>query len=298
MSGSSESKIIYTQPMGPDADLEFFNLPKNITSQIKNDSHYSKDVKIVIYESFCSSPRINTIQYISNTKKYIEKICQETHMLCQQFTFSFPYPIIKSLIENFIHTDFCEPIISIFNEGKTIRLSDQGSGIPNKDIARQVGFSTANSQQKDFIPGVGSGFPSIIYYSDMMGGNLNIEDNIKKGSVITLDISNNTNSAKDSIVQKTQTKKKTSNNYLSQEKVLLKSLSERQQEVLVAVTDCGLIGPSQLAEIFEISVATAYRDLQCLEHLGYVRSEAGKRTITKDGLFYLETYIFGNNPYN
>jgi len=313
MSGIAEKQMKYkrTRASGSDFEIldftgtdtrkEISSISQNTKVQARED--FSKDSKIAVYESPYSAPRIIHITYYSDLKKYIEELSQKTHQLCQQFTFVFPYPIIKSLIENLIHADFTEPVISILNEGKMLRIADQGQGIINKSHALQVGFSTARTYHKTHIAGVGSGLPTVAYYADMSNGSLIIEDNINKGTVITLNLAPRQN--KSSTPTNEQHPPSEQNNlYYDIQKLnqttyplSTKSLSERQQEVLVAVTDCGFIGPSQLAELFEISTATAYRDLQYLERQGYVHSDAGKRTITQEGLHYLETHIFGTSSY-
>jgi len=308
MSGLAEKQMKYKKKRVLGSDFEILNFSgieegkefPHASKKTKDEllNNFSKDSKIAIYESFYSEPRVVTIKYHEDHKEYIEILSQKTHTLCQQFSFVFPYPIIKSLVENFIHANFFEPIISILDEGKTLKLSDQGQGITNKSAILKVGFTTANSYHKNFIAGVGSGFPTIEHYANMSGGTLTIEDNLIQGTVVTLSLipyKNNLNLNKEPYQNICKNEPFSIHTIEDFNFPLPKSLSERQQEVLVAVTDCGFIGPSQLAKLFEISVATAYRDLQYLECQGYVHSDAGKRTITKEGLHYLETYIFGTN---
>jgi len=71
------------------------------------------------------------------------------------------------------------------------------------------------------------------------------------------------------------------------------TLSERQREVLVVVSDYRMVGPSRISDLLGISLATAHRDLELLERRGLVASAAGKRTITTDGERYLDIYVFG-----
>ena len=70
------------------------------------------------------------------------------------------------------------------------------------------------------------------------------------------------------------------------------NVSERQQRVLITVLECGEVGPSTVAELLEISVSTAYRDLLFLEENGLVISdESGKRLISPLGRDYVEALI-------
>ena len=283
----------------------------------KENQMFSKDVRIAIYTSAHDIPEIFTIDYTPNHKDYIEKISHTTYELSQKFDTTIPYSVIKSLVENFIHADFAEPIISLLENGSVLKVSDQGSGITNPALALQHGFSTAQACHKAHIAGVGSGLPTAANYATSQGGSLYLEDNIAGGSVVTLDLTGRNGQAPlqnhngtielnavDVLAQAdSETEQAALDSYSIPPSPALRpaaktrNLSERQQEVLVAVTDCGNIGPSQIAKLLEISVATAYRDLHCLEQQGYVCSKAGKRTVTKDGLLYLEKNVFGTNIY-
>jgi transcriptional regulator with XRE-family HTH domain len=48
------------------------------------------------------------------------------------------------------------------------------------------------------------------------------------------------------------------------------NISERQQQVLITVLECGEVGPADVAGRLDISVSTAYRDLSILEEHGLV----------------------------
>lgn len=64
----------------------------------------------------------------------------------------------------------------------------------------------------------------------------------------------------------------------------LKSLTERQREVILAVRDGGALSPSELAERLGCSVSTAYRDLAVLGEYGLVsRDESGESRATALG---------------
>ena len=261
----------------------------------------SKDVRIVLYESPNCSPYITIVSHHTPISSYIEEISQATHKISQMCDISFPYPIIKSLVENFTHADFCDPIISIFNKGASLRLSDQGKGISNKEACLQPGFTTAQVKHKNHISGVGSGLVNIKHFADMSGGTLLIQDNINRGTVITLCLQ----SSKDDNNSHSGNTFSDSRKYFSEEDFIPapappkhSSLSIRQQEVLVTIADCENAGPSKIARLLGISVSTAHRDLQFLESHDYLLSKEGKRTITSEGIAYLEQYIFNSNLYH
>ena len=70
--------------------------------------------------------------------------------------------------------------------GNTIRFSDQGPGIKQKDLALEYGTSSATEEMKHYIRGVGSGLPYAQQYMVDKGGSLDIEDNLGGGTVVTI----------------------------------------------------------------------------------------------------------------
>ena len=56
-----------------------------------------------------------------------------------------PYSVIQELIENLLHAYFRDVVITILDNGQTIRISDHGPGVDDKDRAFQPGFTTATS---------------------------------------------------------------------------------------------------------------------------------------------------------
>lgn len=78
--------------------------------------------------------------------------------------------------------------MSILDAGSTIRFTDQGPGIKNKDKAQLPGFSSAIEPMKDYIRGVGSGLPIVRDYLEFSHGTITIEDNMGQGSVVTISL--------------------------------------------------------------------------------------------------------------
>ena len=99
-----------------------------------------------------------------------------------------PYSRILEVVENFIHAQFREIVVSILDDGNTIRFTDQGPGIANKEKAQMPGFTTATEPMKDYIHGVGSGLPIVKDYFDEHGGTIVIEDNLVSGAVVTISL--------------------------------------------------------------------------------------------------------------
>ena len=96
--------------------------------------------------------------------------------------------VIREIVENFIHAYFQSPTITILDGGNTIRFSDQGPGIQEKDLALEYGTSSATEEMRQYIRGVGSGLPYAQQYMEDKGGSLTIEDNIAGGTVVTISV--------------------------------------------------------------------------------------------------------------
>jgi hypothetical protein len=277
-----------------------------------------REARIVVYEAPAAVPRILRFPHQKNIRKHIEALTSTTHNLCRQQGAAVPYPIIRALVENFIHADFIEPVISILPNSKTLIFADQGRGIRHKSWALNPGFSSANSAMKAIIAGVGSGLPAVMYFAHEAGGSLSVKDNLDGGCVVTLCL-------------EPQEQQKTSHTTVPQAQAApsfsvdtapsypaipavsaagldalphpsvhketntaaVITLSERQREVLVVVADYSVVGPSQVSDLLGISLATAYRDLALLERRHLVSAKDGKSSITPEGTCYLDRYVFG-----
>ena len=141
--------------------------------------------RIAVYDDLLAAPRIVDIEP-SDIASYIEHITAKTYELAQAQGSSIPYTVIREVCENFIHAKFMEPCVSILDHGNTIRFTDQGPGIDDKERAQQPGFTSATSEMRKYIRGVGSGLPQVREYLKFSNGRLIIEDNIKAGTVVTI----------------------------------------------------------------------------------------------------------------
>lgn len=240
----------------------------------------SQIARIAVYDDMLSAPRIVDIEP-TDTASYIENIASTTYELAQKKGSSIPYSVIREVTENFIHARFQEPCVSILDNGNTIRFADQGPGIENKDRAQLPGFTSATSEMKEYIRGVGSGFPLVKEYLKFSNGRLVIEDNIKEGTVITITVEGST--AASPVVyqtQATQQAKDTNNNAAAA--IVLK---ERDFDILYLASQTGTIGPTEVHQSLNIPVSTAYRLLGTLEDAGYLKSSInkGKKSLTNRG---------------
>ncbi|MBQ9001181.1 MAG: histidine kinase [Eggerthellaceae bacterium] len=143
--------------------------------------------RIALYDDLKSAPRITKIEP-AGTTEYIENLTVTIYEQAKLAGGKIPYSVIREVSENFIHAQFREIVVSILDDGNTIRFADQGPGIQEKEKAQKPGFSSAIEPMKDYIRGVGSGFPIVKEYLDDREGSILIEDNLTSGAVVTISL--------------------------------------------------------------------------------------------------------------
>lgn len=257
--------------------------------------------RVAVYEAPGAAPRVEDIEP-GLVGQYIETLTTRVYELAKQAGGSIPYTAIREVSENFIHADFAEPVVSIMDGGMVIRFADQGPGIPDKQRAVMPGFTTANGDMKLHIRGVGSGLPIVKDFLTFSGGSLEIEDNLGTGSVVTLSAKAASvdveSSSLSSMVARGESPTSLADHHVSsvaqqQLQVMRPSLrlSTRQKQVLALVMESGAAGPSLVAKELGVGISTAYRDLASLEDVGLITSDGGKRTLTDQGLTYIDDLI-------
>lgn len=143
--------------------------------------------RVALYDDLQSSPRITKIEP-AGTHEFIQNLTVAVYEQSKLAGGKIPYTRILEVVENFIHAQFREIVVSILDDGNTIRFADQGPGIVNKEKAQMPGFTTAIEPMKDYIHGVGSGLPIVKDYFDEHGGSIVIEDNLESGAVVTISL--------------------------------------------------------------------------------------------------------------
>lgn len=143
--------------------------------------------RISIYDDLFSTPRILVIQP-SDPRTYLEEVTNTVYRCMKEQGGSLPLMIIRELVENFIHAHFTEPIVSILDDGNTIRFADLGPGITDKERAFEFGVTSADRSMKRYIRGTGAGLPMVQQYLEHAGGAVSIEDNLGCGTVVTVSV--------------------------------------------------------------------------------------------------------------
>ncbi len=274
-----------------------FKINNDIIS--KSTNHYNPRllVRIAIYDNLRSIPRIIDLGF-NDINNLINETSQKTYNLSHEIGGRIPYTIIREIIENLIHADFREVVITILSNGNHIIVSDQGPGIEDKEKAFLPGYTSATRKMKEYIRGVGSGFPIVKETITFSGGSINVEDNVKKGTVISLKLSQSakttdsqTGGVQLSEVEASQSKPEENTPSEAPGKFDDIVLSDRQQKILFIILELEEAGPSKIANELGFSLSTSYRELIHLEkNKLLISSGSGKRKLSKRGIKYLEYY--------
>ncbi len=224
----------------------------------------STTARIALYDDLKSAPRITRVDP-ATTNEYIEKLTTTIYEQSKLAGGKLPYTLIREVTENFIHAQFREIVVSILDDGNTIRFADQGPGIQEKEKAQQPGFSSAIEPMKDFIRGVGSGFPLVKDYLDDRDGSIVIEDNLTTGAVVTI-----------SLVKKPAQKPV---QQVSTMPVPLPHipLSDREKDFIKLLQREGELGVTEFKNLSDTPVSTVYNTLSKLEEAGLVEKSTGKK---------------------
>ena len=134
-----------------------------------------------------STPRVIVVEQ-SDVRTYLEDVTNTVHRTMKEQGGHLSLMIIRELVENFIHAQFSEPVISILDNGDTIRFADQGPGIDDKERAFEFGVTSADKSKKRYIRGTGAGLPMVQQYVEAAGGAISVEDNLGSGTVVTVSV--------------------------------------------------------------------------------------------------------------
>lgn len=143
--------------------------------------------RIAVYDDMLSTPRVIVVKP-NDPRSYLEEITNTVYRCMKEQGGSLSLMVVREVVENFIHAHFTEPIVSILDNGNTIRFADQGPGIEEKERAFEFGVTSANRSMKRYIRGTGAGLPMVQQYLENAGGVISIEDNLGTGTVVTVSV--------------------------------------------------------------------------------------------------------------
>ncbi len=230
------------------------------------------EIRLAIYDSALTAPRVVALSG-DDFERLIGDLAAQTYHYSRERGGRVPFVVIREVVENLIHAYFRNAVISILDDGDTIRIADQGPGIRDKARALLPGFTTATAAMRRYIRGVGSGLPVVKEQLAFLGGTIGIEDNLGGGTVVTLALPKTSPPAAAPAAAAPARRP---------------ILTSRQKKVLLLIGELGAAGPSVIARDLGISHSTAYRELRHLESEKIVHGKGGgRRTLTEDGILYL-----------
>jgi len=229
--------------------------------------------RIAIYDTLTSPPRVIAVEE-KDLPALIASLAEKTYHHCREQGGQVPYSVIQELMENLLHAYFRDVVITILDNGQTIRISDHGPGVDDKDRAFQPGFTTATAYQRQIIRGVGSGLPLARESLQFLRGILTVEDNLGGGAVFTIKLPSAAEAPPPAAG------------------IPEVKLTTRQTKVLVLLMELGSAGPTAIAKELGFSPATVFRELVVLQDMGLIHSLGdGKRALREEGLRLLESIL-------
>ena len=220
-----------------------------------------------------SAPRITKIEP-AGTTEFIENLTTSVYEQSHLAGGKIPYTIIREVSENFIHAQFSEIVVSILEGGNTIRFADQGPGIAEKQKAQKPGFSSASEPMKEYIRGVGSGFPIVKDYLDEKEGFITIEDNLIHGAVVTISLE------KPPAEKQPQTqpeKKQEAEPAPIANLIPIPFLTEREKRFISILASEGVLGITELSNLADCPPSSTHNTVVKLEQSGLIEKTAGKK---------------------
>ena len=266
---------------------------KNVSPENALTVRYA--ARIAVYDDKAAAPRVVLVEP-KDVRAYLDEIAATVNRLAHEQGGQIPFMVMREIVENFIHAHFVAPTISIM-DGNTIRFSDQGPGIKEKNRALEFGTSSATEEMKSFIRGVGFGLPYAQQYMVEKGGSLTLEDNISGGTIVTL----STRRSKDAHIQTLPTQEETEDSpSITQEPAAYQSitlsvsekiapqlpnlvLADRAKLVLQYLSEHEWVGATELTTTFGLSTPTWSRELKSLVNIGIIGKVGQKYKLTKIG---------------
>ena len=242
-------------------------------------SYVDATARVALYDDMKSAPRVTEIAP-ATTNEFIEHLTTTVYEQSRLVGGKVPYTLIREVSENFIHAQFREIVVSILDDGNTIRFADQGPGIAEKERAQKPGFSSAIEPMKKYIRGVGSGFPIVKDYLDDRDGSIVIEDNLISGAGVTISLEK----SRQPQIDKTNTIAKGSIEPPHQRQEHPRPmalppipLTEREKKFLLALLHEGELGVTELKDLTDTAASTTFNTLKKLEEAGLVEKTVGKK---------------------
>lgn len=218
------------------------------------------DARVAVYGTPAEPPAVEHVT-APDPISLIEDLCDRVEQRSP-----VPAPALREVIENLVHADFTDAVVSVADAGHTVRISDHGPGIRDPERALLPGYTSATRAARTVVRGVGGGLPLANELMRDAGGRLHIEDNLGSGAAVTLQLPPPP--------------------VVPSEPVC----SETARMIMALLLELGSARPQQLAEELGRDRGECGRELALLKHRGLVCREAeGTHRLTDAGAALLAT---------
>jgi hypothetical protein len=259
---------------------DFFLRLISKSGQTQEEERQGPEVRLAVYDSLLAPPQVISLT-AEDFNELVGELSSRAYNYARERGGRIPYVVIREIVENLIHALFKDAVVTVMDDGNTIRISDSGPGIRDKERAFQPGFTTATKEMRRLIKGVGSGLPVAREQLTFLGGAISIEDNLERGTVVTLRVGPG---------RATPSPAPTPAAAQPPSVPRQPRVTDRQRKVLLLIAELGSAGPSAIAKELGVSISTAHRELGALEETQLVAPRGtGKRTLTEEGIAYLDT---------
>ncbi len=216
--------------------------------------------RVAVYSAAVEPPAVESVA-ASDAITLIEDLCE----LVEQRS-PVPAPALREVIENLVHAEFADAVVSIADAGHTVRVSDHGPGIADPDRALQPGYTAAGTAARTVVRGVGGGLPLARRMMQSAGGELRIDPNLGSGAAVSLLLPPAPAVEAEPIC------------------------SETARMIMALLLEIGAARPEQLARELGRDRGECGRELAMLAHRGLVcRESEGAHRLTEAGTALLAT---------
>ena len=241
----------------------------DIASVSEDYSQVLNPARVAVYDDPLIAPRIITIEPTTTTE-FIQNLAVCIDEQARRLGGRISYTVILEVTENFIHAQFREIVVSIMDEGNTIRFTDQGPGIADIEKAVKPGFTSAIEPMKHYIRGVGSGLPIVSDWIGLKNGQVTIDSNIGAGAAVTISLVKHEPEVVLEDAGKTAE--------------LARALGEKERLVLRQFEDEGVLGVTEIVKRTGLGASSVSYQLKKLEGANLLVPNAQKkREITATG---------------
>ena len=138
--------------------------------------------RVAVYPSDPAPPAVRPV-FSEEPLDLIEGICEAVERAS-----AVPPPALREVVENLVHARFADALVSVLDDGATVRVCDHGPGIADPERALRAGYTSAGAFERAVVRGVGGGLPLARSVMEAAGGRLAIEANLGGGAAVTLSL--------------------------------------------------------------------------------------------------------------